>query len=246
MSEQAIQNVQPAPAESDLGFWGRLINIYVNPRKAFLAIDNRPTWLMPMILIGLIGIVATQIMFPVIMQSQLERIRSMPNIPPEQMADIEKQFTENSAQQRIITLVSQVVAIPIMFLIISAVFYFVGSVLLGGDTKFKKVFSAFCWASCISILGTLVISPLVMAKGTFNVTISPALLLPDDSLGTPLYTLLSKFDFFTIWSLAVFALGFSIIYRFSVAKAYISVAVLWGIWIAISTAFAGIFSQFGM
>ncbi len=246
MSEQLVQNDRAAKSEGGLGFWGRLINIYVNPRKAFQAIDDRPTWLMPLILIGLIAILATQLMFPVIMQSQLEKIRSMPNIPPEQLAAIEKQFTENSSQQRILTLVSQAVVMPIIFLLISAIFYFVGSVLLGGDTKFKKVLAVFCWASCISILGTLVVAPLVMAKGNFNVSISPALLLPGDSIGTTIHTLLSKFDFFTIWSLAVFALGFSIIYRFSVAKGYITVFVIWGIWIAISTAFAGIFSRFGM
>lgn len=246
MSEEITGNVQNPEQSEDLGFWQRLVNVYINPRKTFAAVDFRPTWLTPMILIALIAVVTTQIMFPVIMQNQLEKIREMPNIPAEQLQAIEKQFTENSAQQRIITLVSQVVATPVVFVIIAAIFYFVGSVLLGGDTSFKKVLSVFCWASCISILGTLVVVPLVMSKGSFNVNISPALLLPADSIGTTLHTLLSKFDFFTIWFLAVFALGFSIIYRFSLAKAYAAVGILWGIWIAISTAFAGLFSRFGM
>jgi hypothetical protein len=125
-------------------------------------------------------------------------------------------------------------------------FYFVGSVLLGGDSTFKKNFSVWIWASCISFLGAIIRLPLILIKKSAQVSLSPALFLPGEKLGTPLYAFFANFDFFTIWHIVVFAIGFSIIYKFSRAKAFMAVGFVWAVWIAISTIFASVFSRFGM
>jgi hypothetical protein len=232
--------------QEELGFLGRFVNIFANPRKAFESIDRRPTWLWPLLIVVLLTAITTQIMFPVIMQAQMDRIRNNPNIPPEQLQAIEQQLSQAGAVQRITALVAQVVTTPLIYLIFAAIFYFVGSVLLGGDTTYKKVFAVFSWSSCISVLAIIVVMPLKMVKKSLTVSLSPALLLPGDSAGSKLHTLLSNFDFFTIWYLLVFAIGFSIIYKFSKAKAFTAVGILWAIWIAISVAFSGMLSQFGL
>jgi len=229
-----------------LGFWGRLVNIFGSPRKTFESIDRKPTWVIPLIIIILLTIISTQMTFPIIMDTQLENLRSNPNIPPERLEAIENQFTENVNTQRIITLVSQIIVTPIIFLALAGIFYLVGTIAMGGDTSYKKVLSVLSWSMCIFILSTIVTVPLIIAKGNMNVSLSLALLLPGDAIGTKLHTFLSKFDFFTIWFLAVFATGFGIIYRFTTARAYTAVGILWAIWIALSVALSGVFKQFGM
>ena len=229
-----------------LGFWGRLMNIFGSPRKTFEAIDDRPTWVVPLIIIILLTIISTQITFPIIMDTQLENLRSNPNIPPEQLEAIENQFAGNVNTQRIITVVSQIIGTPIVFLALAGIFYLVGTIALGGDTSYKKVLSVLSWSMCIFILSTIVTVPLIIAKGNMNVSLSLALLLTGDAIGTKLHTFLSKFDFFVVWFLAVFATGFGIIYRFTTAKAYTAVGILWAIWIALSVALSGVFKQFGM
>jgi len=246
MTGEVQDKVIAGEAGAELGFWSRFINIFVNPRQTFESLDRRPTWLVPFLIVLLLTIITTQLTFPIIMQSQLEMLRSNPNIPPEQMQIIEQQLAENISTQRLFALIGQVVLFPLIYFILAGIFYFVGSVILGGDCPYKKVLSVYSWSTCIGLLGVIIMAVLVYAKGSMNVTISPALLLSGDLLDSKIYTLLSQFSFFTIWFLAVFAFGFAIIYRFSVAKAYISVAVLWGIWIAIATIFSDIFKRFGM
>ncbi len=239
----AVAGNEAAPV---LGFWGRLGNIFTSPRKTFEAIDRKPTWVVPLIIIILLTIISTQITFPIIMDTQLENLRSNPNIPPERLEAIENQFAENVNTQRIITLVSQIIVTPIIFLALAGIFYLVGTVVLGGDTAYKKVLSVLSWSMCIFILSTIVTIPLIIAKGNMNVSLSLALLLSADAIGTKLHAFLSKFDFFVIWFLAVFATGFGIIYRFTTAKTYTAVGILWAIWIALSVALSDVFKQFGM
>lgn len=247
MEDQEKNQVTIEKTSPELGFWGRLMNVFFDPRKTFESLDRRPTWLVPMLILVCISIITTQLMFPIIVEEQLEMIRNNPNIPAERLQLIEQQLTENVNTQRAITLVSQIIFTPlIVYLLLAFIFYFVGSVVLGGDATYKKVLSVYSWSTCILVVAAVIGFPLAMAKGSINISLSPALLLPGDSVGTTIYTLLTKFDIFTIWFLAVFAAGFAIIYRFSLAKAYITVGVLWAIWIAISTAFSGLFSRFGM
>lgn len=242
------ENLQNIPVEepNELGFFERLINIFTNPRKTFESIDRNPTWIWPMVIIILLTAVTTQIMFPTIMQSQLDNIRNNSDIPQEQLQMIERQMTENVTMQRIFALGGQLIATPLVYLLLAAIYFFVGSVLLGGDTSYKKVLSMLSWSGCISIVATIVLMPLVMIKKSLNISLSPALFMSGDSVESKLYVFLSKLDFFTIWYLIVVAIGFSVIYKFGKAKAFIAVGFLWAIWIAISVAFAGFFSRFGM
>lgn len=245
---EGAEQIPVAREESDprLGFGGKLINIFTSPSKTFQELDRRPTWIAPLLILIVIVAISTQLTFPILMEAQLETFRNNPNIPPEQLEAIEAQIGDNINTQRYISLGGQIIVMPIVFLALAGIFFFMGAVILGGDSTYKKVLSVLTWASCISILATLVSTALIMAKGNMNVSLSPAILLSADAIGTKLHTFLSKFDFFTIWFLAVFATGFGIIYRFSTAKAYTAVGILWAIWIALSVALSDVFKQFGM
>jgi hypothetical protein len=144
-----------------------------------------------------------------------------------------------------ITVAAQVIGTPIFFLIIVGIFYLLGNIILGGDTTFKKVLSIYCWSGLIMALASIVKTPLIVIKESMNVSLSPAMLLSGEALGTWYYSLLSKLDFFTIWFLIVFAIGFSVIYRFSRAKAFTAIGITWGIWVAISVILRDVFSRFG-
>ncbi len=247
MEDQVQNQVIETEQGPELGFWSKFGNIIANPRIAFESLDKRPTWLMPMVILVAITVATTYYMFPVIIEKQLETFRSNPDISAEQLQLIENQLSENIDTQMYLALAAQIIMTPLVFyILLSFIFYFVGSVILGGDATFKKVLAIFSWSTCILIISTFISFPLAIAKGTIGVSLSPALLLSNELIGTTVHTLLSKFDFFMIWFLAVFAFGFSVIYRFSIAKSYIAIGILWGIWIAISTVFANVFSRFGM
>ena len=242
-AEQAVVTEEAGPI---MGFWGRLGNIFGSPTRAFEAIDNKPTWVVPLIITILVTVIFTQLTFPIIMQSQLDRLRSNPDIPQERLEAIENQFSENVQTQRIVTFVSQVVATPIIYLFFAGVFYLVGTLILGGDTSYKKVLSVWSWSGLILTVSAIIGFLLTMVKKTMGTSLSLALLLPADSAGTRLHTLLSNFDFFVIWFLIVFATGFGIIYKFGKGKAFTAVGIMWVIWIVLSVALSGVFRQFGV
>ena len=83
MQESAQTALSAGESPQELGFWGRLVSIFANPRRTFAAIEGRPTWLMPLLLTLAVTIATTQITFPIIMTSQLETFRSNPDISPE-------------------------------------------------------------------------------------------------------------------------------------------------------------------
>lgn len=228
-----------------LGFGGKLINIFTNPTKTFQELDQRPAWIAPVILSILIMAILTQISLPVIMEGQKEKILSNPSFTDEQRAMMEQYFVLNTGT-RIKAAATQIIATPIVYLIFAGIFYLVGSVFLGGDTNYKKVLSLTSWSWLILTLYAIVTIPIAISKGSMDISLSPALLLSADAIGTKFHTFLSKLDFFTIWFLAVFATGFGYIYKFSTAKAYTAVGVLWAIWIALSVALSGVLKQFGM
>ncbi len=239
------QNQQTQTGETTMGFWAKLGNIFASPSKTFEALDKRPTWIIPILILILITVVLNQLSFPVIIEAQLERFRSNPDIPAAQLEAIEQQITGNLKQQRIFMLVGQLVVTPIIFLLLSGLFYLIGNILLGGDGTYKKILSVFCWSSMVLALSAIIKTPLVIIKESLNISLSPAMLLPGDALGTKLYVLLSKFDFFTIWFLIIFAIGFGMIYKFSKARAFATIGITWGVWIALSVIFSDFLKRFG-
>lgn len=243
-----LENTQASAIEQpdEPGFFNRLVNIFTNPVKAMESINRVPTWFWALALIVLVSLVVAMVVMPFAMQMQIDIIRNNPNIPPEQAQMIEQQMSQGGAIQYVGAIFGIIIGLPLVIIIIAAIFYFVGSVLLGGDSTFKKNFSIWIWASCISSLGAIIKLPVMYIKKTAMVTFSPALFLSGDNIGKPIYTLFSNFDFFVIWQLAVFATGYSIIYKFSRAKAFITVGILWAIWIVCHVAFSSVFSRFGM
>jgi hypothetical protein len=246
MEEPLSERIETGENEQTMGFWAKLGNIFGSPTKTFEVLEKKPTWILPLGLLIVVSVILTQLAFPIIMNAQLEGLRNNPNLTPEQIELYETQFTENVNTQRIITVAAQVLGTPIVFFIVVGIFYFIGNILLGGDATYKKVLAVFCWSACILILSSIVTTPLIIIKESLSVSLSPAMLLSGEALGTKLYTLLSKFDFFMIWFLAVFAVGFGIIYKFSKAKAFVTVGITWGIWIAISVILSDFFKRFGL
>ncbi len=241
-NDQAVVANEAAPV---LGFWSKLINVFTSPKKAFESLESKPSWVGPLLIFIAIIIIFTQLSLPIIMEAQKEKILSNPNISEEQREAMEPYFVVN-ASARLKALGGQIIVTPLLFFALAGIFYLVGSIFLGGDTTYKKVLAVVSWSWLIFILSTVITMTLAMIKGNMNISLSLALLLSADAIGTKLHAFLSKFDFFTIWFLAVFATGFGIIYRFTTAKAYTAVGILWAIWIALSVALSGVFKQFGM
>ena len=236
--EETVQTVQPE--ESTMGGLSKVVNIFFEPRKVFQSLKIKPTWLVPVIIVAVLGMGFFYYTFPYIMNEQVQNIRDNDRIPEEQKERIIDRIKE-AEHPPIWQLAIAPVGTLISLVIVAAVLFFVFNVLMGGDSGFRRVFSVYCYSSLIAIPAMIVKFPLVMMKGNINVQTSLGLLLSADAKGSFLYSVLSSFDIFTLWQVILVSLGLGVMYKFSTKKAFTTVAILWVIWIFAKSGLSGVF-----
>jgi hypothetical protein len=231
--------------QKEAGFFEKLAGVFISPRETFEAVDRRPTWIAPFVIIAVLALGMTYLTRQIGMQDMLARFQAS-GMPQEQIDQITAR-SQGPGQYL------QMVLVPLFMLIVwalfAAVLWFTGNTILGGNSTFKKMLALVSWSSLIGILSMIIHTALILMKGTTQgVTTSLALLMADPEPGAKpsfLFRLLSKFDVFTLWQMALWAVGVAVIYRFSTKKSAAMVAVLWVLWVIISVSLGGLF-RFGM
>jgi len=234
-------------ATGEMSTMQKIIGIYSAPRKTFEAIDQNPTWFVPFI-IGVVFFLIFQFLtVDMQMDYRIKIMEARGNIPQEQM-DMAK--TQMQGPVKYIGFVAGPIVWLIMIIIIAALFYVAGNLMIGGDSSFKKVFAIVAWTGLIGVISFIILTILILSKGTMHgVALDLSILLDTPAIGeekSVLYRLLSKFDVFVIWELVLYIIGMSVTYKSTVQKAAVPILSLWILWIIISVTFGGFFENFGM
>ncbi len=231
-----------ATSTKEIGVFGRIIGIFTSPRETFVSIDKKPTWLVPFLISILFVIIFTFIEMDIRLQDQIAGLQARG--APQEQIDMRSQ---GQAIGKYLGGVMMIIGTLVGWVILSAIFLFGGNTVMGGEAKFKKVFSVVAWSSLIGVLGGIIKTPIILSKGTAQgVSTSLALLLPipePGQSGSVLYRLLNQFDGFMIWTIVLYIFGLAVVYKFTTKKSATLVISLWIIWIIISVAVGGIFGQ---
>ena len=225
----------------------KIIGIYTAPRQTFEAIDQNPTWFVPFI-IGVVFFLIFQFLtVDLQMDYRIELMEASSDIPQEQMEIARGQM---QGPLKYIGFIAGPIVWLIMIIIIAALFYVAGNLMIGGDSSFKKVFAIVAWTGLIGVISFVIITLLILSKGTIHgVALDLSILLDTPAIGeekSVLYRILSKFDVFVIWQMVLYIIGMSVSYKSTVQKAAAPILSLWLLWIIISVAFSGFFEKFGM
>jgi hypothetical protein len=237
--EEAVPMVQPE--EKPMGGASKVLNLFFEPRKLFRSLNLKPTWVVPFIIVALLGMGFFYYTYPYIMDQQVQRIQDNDKIPQQARENIIEKLKEQN-HPPLWQLGIAPAGTLVTFVVIAGVLFFVFNVLLGGDSSYRRVFSTYCYSSLVAIPSMIVKFPLIMAKGNMNIQTSLALVLSPDSQGSFLYSVLSSFDIFTIWQVILLSIGLGVMYKFSTKKALVAVLILWVIWIGLKS---GLGSAFG-
>ncbi len=236
--EQSISSVQTE--EKPMAGASKIINIFFEPKRVFESLRIKPTWLVPFLIVAILGIGFYYYAYPLIMDQQVQRIQENEKIPEEQKGRIIEKLKETD-HPPIWQLALAPIGSLVSLVVVAAVLFFVFNVLLGGDSTFRQVFSVYCYSALVAIPAMIVKFPLIMAKGSLNVQTSLAVFLSADAKDTFLYNVFSSFDIFTIWQVILVAIGMGVMYKYSTKKAFAPVLILWLIWILIKSALSTIF-----
>lgn len=194
--------------------WRGVIRVFSGPSKFFSELKDQPRVLVPYIIFG--------VLFAVFLLLVQDYLWAMQANSPQMQERLQGQELPPEAEvwgKRAIVIGGTLVMLMLP-LIEAAVVMFWGTFVFAGQARFKQVLSACLYGNILFAVGMLVHVPLIMAKDSAAVTLSPAVLVADQGYQSFAYQALSKLSLFHIWEIAVVGIGLAAIYGFARNKGY--------------------------
>ncbi|HJX28725.1 MAG TPA: YIP1 family protein, partial [Thermoanaerobaculia bacterium] len=229
--------------------FGRLIGALVAPGRTFESIREKPSWVVPLVLLVLlsvgVGLALQDRADPsAIARVTMERLGMEPT--PEQLEEMERQSENQPAAMKSVGLVFGALANAAFYVVLAAVFLVIFR-LCGSEISFLQSLAATVHGVLPLALAALLNIPLVLSRSEVRaeevlaggvLVSSPRLLAPEDS--PVVASLLGSLDFFVIWTLVLLIIGFRHVARVSTATAAAAVLVPWGLWVLGKAGFVAI------
>jgi hypothetical protein len=248
--------VTPSPeAAPSISSFGRIIGAIFSPKPTFASIAQRPTWILPLVLIGILSI-ATVFIF-----SQRVGWRSFMEHQDQTNPRVQKQMEAMTPDQReqmlatqtkyasIFGYVGAVLGIFVVAVIVAAVLMAALNLMSGGGINFKTSLGIVTHSWVPGIIGGLLGILVLFLKDPSTIDIqhlvatNAGAFLSDDA---PKWqeTLLSSFDLFTFWSMILMGIGYSAVNpkKISFGKALGTIVIVWAIYVVCKVGFSAAFS----
>jgi len=239
--EDVVAGAEQFEEKKPMSAWQKVWGIFFDPRRTFSSLSEKPTWILPVIVLIVIAMISSVLVTPFRMQEAIEKIDQNPRLTAEQRERIIEDMQERQAKpwMKLISYgIGPIVAIFFIVLVVSAALYFGGNVLLGGDSSFKQIFSVYSWSSLVSIPALIVKAPLMLVKNSTHVHTSLAALMPSGSDESIFFKILTHTDIFTIWEIWLISIGLAIVYKFSTKKSAGMVIAWYVFYVVVSVGFS--------
>jgi Yip1 domain len=222
----------------------QLVDIYLDPAKAFAAEKDKPTFLLPMaimIVVSVAMILAYYLRVDAAWFGDFVLTQSGKEMTAAEIAQA-KQFMPSAKTQGYIGAAATLIIVPIMYTIFG-LYYFLAGKIAGAGLTFKHGLSLSAWGGMPGVLGLLVglVGALTMAPQTSQhalmlTHIDPLLVqLPFDHA---MSGIAKSLDLLMLWSIALGAIGWKIFTRSgwgsAVFVAALPAVLIYGIWLLIA------------
>ncbi len=220
------ESTQSAPASSNPV--DTVVKVFTDPQKAFEQVKAKPTWLLPILISIIVGLAFTYLTQDIQAEMQRDFIMESERYTEEQKDMIlENMENPGAFMKNVMPALGVVVWSFVAPLGIALGMLIFGNFIFGGQSTFKMNFVVAAWAGLIGALEALIKLPLVLAKGSMHVYTSLAVFMDPSEFKTVTFGILNLVDIFSIWKIIVYAIGFSVIYKFARNKGYITLVVLY-------------------
>lgn len=193
-----------------------IINIFASPSEAISAIERKPSWLIPFLLIALTT-AGFQFWYFSIVDYQWftdQMIDQMSDVSEEQRQAITKAYKDMSSNVLAISgAVSATVAIIVLNLI-QAAYLTLAAAISGSTYKFKYWFSLANWTGVVSLIATMIMAVNILLADSNQIDIYAINSLSFNSLGfnsegnTSLKALYDTLNLLMFWTLALIVYGY--------------------------------------
>jgi hypothetical protein len=238
-----VELAAPAPPqEPKPNSFSRMAGVFFAPAETFTSIVRRPDFIVPLVFILIVSLlsgilVAQKVDFKSLAREAIEAQPRTANLPPDV---VQKQISLTSGIMKVAAFGSPIISV-IMLVILAAIF-FAAFKIFGGEGDFLQALSITIYAWLPNIIRAIVTVTAIMFKKTLTVY---ALQNPVASnlgyfINPKVHPIaaafLSSIDLFTIWTMVLLIIGFSIMSRFSRAKSAAIILSLWCIKLLFSVA----------
>ncbi|MGA3324769.1 MAG: YIP1 family protein [Terriglobia bacterium] len=245
----------PMPEEPPAGsFLSRLFGVFISPGETFADIARKPGFVAPVVTIIVASCTLADTLYlkvgaETMTRLSLERSSFASRMTPEQMDQAVSRSGGHLVRTLILTDVSIIIFTILFFLIVAGLGMMIVNAILGGQVKFKTLFSVATYANFPSILGVILSLPLIFFGGTENldpqnpIPVNLAFFLNYKQVPKPLFALAGSADIVAVWIVILLGLGMSRATGGKVKALPITLCFVgaWAIWIIGKVAIAAVF-----
>ena len=218
----------------------RIFGVFYEPGKVFADVAEKPRWgiapILVSILIGLAFVyaISTRVGWEQTVRQALANNPRMADLPADQR---EKAIATGAKIGSIAGWIGAALGVPFSVLIIAGVLTGLFNGLLGTELKFAQTFAITAYALVVrALLAVLMILILYLKPPEeFNIQVSPfSPAAYMNRLENPkwLMSLAGSLDLFTLWSIVLLAIGFSVAAKkLSFSKSLTAIAIPWLLWV---------------
>lgn len=198
----------PAEPAAQRSLPRRVPDTFVSPGALFAGFGERPPWV-GVLLVSTVVLIAVfalvpQELYVAMMREQIQRQGN-----PRAAAGAESMV----GFAQVFGIVGAAISPWITALVVALLLLLVFRWLMSGEATFRQYLGVSAHASLIPALGALITLPLQIARGDFQTRLSLALLAPGLDPESVLYRILHAIDVFSLWWLAIIALGVATLNR---------------------------------
>lgn len=229
--------VEPQGALADSP-WGRPLGVLVSPQATFLSLAARPSWLPPLLVLMVLGLVGQ-----VLVNQRIDHEAVIREAFERQGQPVDEEQVERAAgmQRKFGPTCGAVV--PLLGLLLAAAIFWGLANAAGGEVDFKRSLSVTVHGLMPTAVAGLLTIPVVLGRQEIEPIEAYIGLLashlgvfaPDD---TPLWLLglLARVDLFSIWAVVLLVIGFRRVAGLSIGASTAIVLFLWALMAAVLVA----------
>ena len=230
MSEYAGASQPPVAASKNP--FARIAGVLFAPAETFEDIRRKPDFVVPLIVILLIGYVSLFLLIPHMdLQAMQQQQREAMQARGMSQQDIDQQMKIAGKFGQVITYLVPLFGLIWIF-IVAGVLYLAFRI-MGGDATFHQALSTVFYSWMPLVIGGIITTIVVMMRGKVdpsmmgNIVKSHLGILTNAKDHPVLFALLSAIDLFNIWTVVLLIIGFAIMSRFSKMKSAVIVLTMW-------------------
>lgn len=238
------QSVNPLPRE---GSFSRVVGALVSPRETFASIVQKPSWLLPVVLVIIVNVLLIfsfghRIGWRTLMEKQMATNSTFSQMSPVQQQQMLERLTRFAP---IGAYASSTVGVVIILLVMSLLYLLAFNVVFGTSIRFRQSFAISAFAFMPGVVKNLLALLVVWVRPPEGVSLQNMVMsnvgafLPS-TVPAWLLALGSLLDVFSFWSLALLAVGYAAAGSLRKVRFGAALAVVVALWLVFVLGIVGI------